>query len=171
MKKIISIILILITTFAFAENSESITKISLKDVNGNRLSMTLTSDSVIINGYKDKVVFIELFGHNCPPCMRTVPHLKDLTSRYGDKLKIIAIEVQGYSSSQLKKFAKYKGMNYTVISQDDNTDAVNEIADRAGWNGSIPFLIALRPGGEVVFIQPGYIGKSQLEELVKILSR
>jgi predicted transcriptional regulator len=84
-------------------------------------------------------------------------------------LAIVAIEVQGYDRARLTKFAKEKGMSYITVSQDDAGDLVQYISQRAQWQGSIPFLVALDSTGVVQYVQAGMLPESSLEELIKQL--
>jgi len=144
-------------------------KMSMTDINGKTYSVIGTEQGLKIEGSKGKIVFLEFFGHKCPPCLATIPHLIDLQKKYKDKLSIIAVEVQGLSNSRLKSFAKEKGMNYTVVADEKANGIVNYITQRAQWQGSIPFLVAMDKKGDVQFVQAGMLPQSSLEELIKQL--
>ncbi len=79
------------------------------------------------------------------------------------------MEVQGYNNSQLKDFAKVKGMNYIVVSNEKANGIVDYISQRAQWQGSIPFLVAMDKKGNVQFVQAGMLPEASLEELIKQL--
>jgi len=87
-----------------------------------------------------------------------------------NRLAIVAIEVQGYKTAQLAEFKKTEGINYTLVSGQDNQDFVQHIFQRAGWKGQIPFLVAIDKNGEVQDIKAGMLGKETLEKLVTILN-
>jgi thiol-disulfide isomerase/thioredoxin len=112
-----------------------------------------------------------MFGHSCPPCIAEIPTLIDLAERYKGKLSIIAVEVQGFSSDQLKKFRDNYGINYTLISGKENSNFVAHVAQRAGWKGMIPLLIAIDKKGEVQFLHTGPVGSSKLESLISELNK
>ena len=84
-------------------------------------------------------------------------------------MAIIAIEVQGFNNKELAQFAKEKGMNYIVVSDEKAGNFTNYIGQRAEWRGSIPFLVALDSKGAVQFVQAGMLPESSLEELIKQL--
>ena len=145
--------------------------IEIKDINGKTYAITGTPEGLKISGLEGKVVFLEFFGHNCPPCLASIPHLIDMQKKHKDKLAIMAVEVQGFTNDQLKAFAKRKGMNYIVVPGSREHLFVSYIAQRAQWQGSIPFLLALDPKGEVQFIQAGMLPEAALEELFAQLSK
>ncbi len=169
MKKLFMIFTILFSLSLFGDSFSK--NLSFKDVNGNKITFQNNKDGLVFDNYKGKIVFLEFFGHNCPPCRKTIPHLRELSQKYGDKLKVFGIEVQGYDNAQLKSFASAAGINYTVISRQENPDVINLITAQAGWNGGIPFLIVMDKDGKVAFIHEGYLPKDKLESIVSILGK
>ena len=143
---------------------------SLKDIHGKTYKVQGTEQGLKIEGLEGKVIFLEFFGHSCPPCLASIPHLIKLQEKYKDKLAIISIEVQGYTPEQVATFAKEKGMTYIVASEANAAELVTYIQQRAQWRGSIPFLVALDTKGNVQFVQAGMLPESALEELIGQLS-
>jgi len=129
--------------------------ITVKDINGKTYEISGTPNGLKIPGTEGKVVFLEFFGHRCPPCLATIPRFINLQKKYKDKLVIFAVEVQGYDTAQLKEFAKRAGINYILVSGKDNRLLVSYIAQRAQWGGGIPFLIVMDTKGEVQDIHEG----------------
>jgi len=168
MKKLLVLSILLFSLFTSLQ-AESAPTMSMTDIKGKTYKITGTDQGLKIKGLEGKIVFLEFFGHKCPPCLKSIPHLIELQKKHKDKLAIIAIEVQGYNKTQLSKFAKQKGMNYITVSQDDAGDLVQYISERAQWQGSIPFLVALDTKGVVQYVQAGMLPESSLEELIKQL--
>lgn len=159
---------IILSTLGFAKPNPIM---KVKDTNGKTYTIQGTSNGLIINELKNKIVFVEFFGHNCPPCLKTIPHLKTLQTKYKDRLAIVAIEVQGFNNSELKSFATSKGINYIIISQDNGGQLVDYIGSRAKWGGSIPFLTVLDKKGSVQQLQAGLIPLETLDQIVLKLSK
>lgn len=170
MKKAIIFIVtaVMLSTLGFAKPNPTM---KVQDTNGKTYTVEGTSNGLIINEFKNKIVFVEFFGHNCPPCLKTIPHLKTLQAKYKDRLAIVAIEVQGFSSSELKAFATKNQINYITISQDKGATLVDYIASRAKWSGSIPFLTVLDKKGTVQLLQAGMLPYDALEQTVLKLSK
>ncbi len=139
--------------------------LSIQDINGKSYTIQGTPEGLKISGMEGKVVFLEFFGHRCPPCLASIPHLIDMQNKHKDKLAVLSVEVQGLGTAQLKAFVKQKGINYTVVSGSQEHLFVSYIAQRAQWQGSIPFFLALDKQGNVQFIQAGLLPESALEEL------
>jgi len=173
MKKLFISVLLLTSLVTYIQAEKSILSsnaMSMTDINGKSYKVEGTEQGLNIEGLEGKVVFLEFFGHQCPPCLASIPHLIKLQNKYKDKLAIVSIEVQGYNTKQLAAFAKEKGITYTVLSEDKAHEVVNYVQQRAQWRGSIPFLVALDTTGNVQFVQAGMLPESSLEDLIGQLS-
>jgi len=166
MKKILFLIVLVFTTALFAKSQ----RFTVTDVNGKTLHMTTTNKGISIDEYKNKVLFVEFFGHMCPPCLASIPHYNDLMKKYKNKLQVIAIEVQNYNDEQVKEFGKENGINYTLLSVEGAGELYRYMANRSGWTGAIPYLIATDTKGSVKFIKPGLMSEAELESLLNMLS-
>jgi thiol-disulfide isomerase/thioredoxin len=174
MKKLLSTSLLLLSLLTYTQaagNETPLAEMTMTDITGKTYDVTGTEQGLLIKGLEGKVVFLEFFGHKCPPCLASIPHLVKLQKKHKNKLAIVAIEVQGHNQEQTKKFAKEKGMNYIVVSEEKASELVNYIQQRAQWKGSIPFLVALDTKGDVQFVQAGMLPEASLEELISQLSK
>ena len=169
MKRILATALVLISLLTFAQ--AAVDKMTMTTTDGKTLHMTGTETGLVFEEFKGKIVFLEFFGHRCPPCLASISHYEKLQSKYKDKLVIIAVEVQGFNDAQLKSFVKEKGINYVTISQEKAGQLVPYISTRAQWQGGIPFLIILDQKGDVQVAQAGMLPESALENVIKKLSK
>ena len=169
MKKILILALLLASLLTFSQAAED--KFTMTTTDGKTLHMTGTQTGLVFEEYKGKIVFLEFFGHRCPPCLKSIPHYKKLQEKYKDDLVIIAIEVQGFDDKELKVFTKEKDVNYVTISQEKAGHLVPYIAQRAQWQGSIPFLVILDKKGDVQLMQPGMLPEAALEDYIEQLSK
>jgi thiol-disulfide isomerase/thioredoxin len=174
MKKLLTTSLLLLSLLTYtqaAENEKPLAEMTMTDITGKTYDVVGTEQGLNIRGLEGKVIFLEFFGHRCPPCLESIPHLIKLQKKYKNKLAIVSIEVQGYNQEQTKKFAKEKGMNYIVVSEEKASELVGYIQQRAQWRGSIPFLVAMDTKGDVQFVQAGMLPEASLEELISQLSK
>ncbi|PHS37711.1 MAG: thioredoxin [Sulfurovum sp.] len=170
MKKLLTVTLLLFSLLTITQADETV-KMKMTDVTGKTYDVTGTEQGLTIKGLEGKVIFLEFFGHKCPPCLASIPHLNKLQAKHKDKFAIVAIEVQGYNNAQTVKFAKEKGINYIVVAEEKASELVSYIQQRAQWKGSIPFLVALDTKGDVQFVQAGMLPEESLEELISQLSK
>ena len=170
MKKMLTLFFLIVSlgTWSLAEEHPDL---SFKDINGTTLQIKGAAQGLDIPSLKGKVVFLEFFGHKCPPCLMSIPHLIELQEKHKDKLTIISVEVQGMNEEELKDFVFKKGINYTVSTEKNARMLVNYIATRAEWSGSIPFMVAMDKKGDVQFVQAGMIPQDYLENLLEQLSK
>ncbi|UPT77922.1 TlpA family protein disulfide reductase [Sulfurovum sp. XGS-02] len=174
MKKLFTISLLLLSLFTYAHAAEDkryLAEMTMTDIMGKTYDVSGTEQGLNIKGLEGKVIFLEFFGHKCPPCLASIPHLIKLQEKYKETLAIVSIEVQGYTHEEVKAFAKEKGMNYIVVSEEKAPELVNYIQQRAQWRGSIPFLVAMDTKGDVQFVQAGMLPEASLEELISQLSK
>ena len=171
-KNIIQVLLLLslLTYVQAVEKKPAPLMMSMTDINGKTYNVEGTEQGLNIQGLKGKVVFLEFFGHKCPPCLASIPHLIKLQEKHKDKLAVVSIEVQGYNVQQTTSFAKDKGINYIVVPEETASKLVAYVQQRAEWRGSIPFLVALDTKGVVQFVQAGMLPEKSLEKLVVQLS-
>ncbi len=141
---------------------------TLETVDGKTLHLKEIPHGLEIKEFKNRPILLIMFGYRCPPCLREIPRLIELTKKHKD-LAIVALEVQGLNSSELKDFIELRNINYNVIAGYDSMNFISYIQAKAGWGGSIPFLLGIDKRGEVKIIQVGGLFESQLELVYKEL--
>ena len=146
---------------------------TLTTLDGKELHVDETDGGIAFKGHENRVTFLLFFGFRCPPCLAEIPALVSLTKEQHKDLDIIAMEVQRLPVEDLKSFKKMKGINYTLLSGDEGENAqfISYIGKRAQWSGSIPFLVALNPKGEVKVVHVGGMGLDEFKELYENLSK
>ena len=152
-------------TYCVAENIE------MYDTDGKKYTVEANDDTFKISEMEGKVVFLEFFGLKCPACKQEMPHLINLQNKYPEKVKVMAIEVQKNDNDPINAYKKAHGINYTTFSNYDVGLAVRYIADKSGWNGSIPFMVAIDVKGNVRFTQAGILTEKELENYVEEFSK
>ncbi len=164
-----------ITETSTEATSEKLAKdiFQLTTLDGKTLHVDEAKDGIIFQEHKGKVLFLLFFGHRCPPCLGEIPVLKTLTDEKHKDLEIIAVEVQRLPNDQLKLFKKEKGINYTLLSGEEGQNAqfIAYIGQRAQWGGSIPFLVATNPQGEVKVVHVGGMGLNEFKTIYEKLAK
>lgn len=79
-----------------------------------------------------KVVVVEKWGVNCPPCIASLPELAKLAKRYETKgLAVIGLEVQGGDDETINKLLKDARVKYPVTrggSVKSNTNGIPNVS-------------------------------------------
>jgi len=138
MKKILISLITFLTVNIYAQ-----VDMNLTDTNGSEYTVSAENNSIKISGMEGKVVFLEFFGLQCPACKEAMPHLIHLQDKYKDKLQVLAVEVQNNEVDQVNEYKATHGINYTTFTNYDIGRLVRYVADRSGWQGAIPFTVAI----------------------------
>ncbi len=85
-----------------------------------RIGSVLFGEKLSKSDMKGKVVVIENWGVNCPPCIASLPHLAELDKRNRDKgLLIIGAESQNSSKDAIEPLLKKAKVDYTITAGAD----------------------------------------------------
>ncbi len=172
MKKLLLIFTIALASLTTTINAEEPLSFTLNTTDNKTITISDTKEGLDFHEFKGKAVLLTLFGHRCPPCLKEIPELIELTNKHKDDLEIVAIESQLYPKEDVKEFVAEHKMNYNVVAGVDYNDFIAYIANRAGYTKGIPLplLIAINKDGEVESVQAGLVGEDELELLVKDLN-
>ncbi len=90
----------------------------------------LDDTDISLADYKDKVLVIFFFGHNCPPCVAVGPTIEDELNqefRTNEDFEIIGIDVWDGSNAQVQRFQETTtasfplGLKGSSVSKDYNS--------------------------------------------------
>ena len=155
------------TTLVVAK-SKKIPKVDFKltSLSGKIFNVEASSKRFVIKGMENKIVFLKVFGWDCKFCKKEIPQLIKLKNDLSDRLDIIAIEAQQHTEEESKQFIKDYGINYHIVSGDDQGDFYIYLQQEYHWNGVIPLTIVISKEGTVLAFEMG--SKSYtLAELMK----
>jgi len=164
-------LLLLVAFLALSINLSAKETMSMTDTDGTTYSVIGDENKLKIQGMEGKVVFLELFGLKCPACKDALPNLINLQTKYKDKLKIMAIEVQKHDVKPINAYKEEHHLNYTTLSNFDVGLVVRYIADKSGWQGEIPFMVAIDAQGNVQFAQSGMLPEKVLAKYIEKFSK
>lgn len=102
----------------------------------------------------------------CEPCIREVPGLVDLQTRYGGAgLQVIGIALQ--EPAEVAGFINQYGVNYPVLTGEDE---VIKIAESYGNTaGVVPYTVILDRQGKISFLRHGELDINLVETEIKLL--
>jgi len=106
---------------------------------------TLTGEKITLSTeLKTKKVVLIFFTTWCPHCASSVPAANAFYKEYGEKVRVLAIDIQE-PKDKVKKFAKKTKMTYAVA-----VDSTGVIANRYGISG-IPTIIAIGKNNKILY--------------------
>lgn len=114
--------------------------------------------------WQKKLLIINFWATWCAPCKEEMPMLANVQRQFQDKgLQIVGIAVD--SRENVLKFSESMPMGYPLFP--DEVRAI-EFSKRLGNRlGLLPYTVAVKPGGEVVFAKMGIVDEQELIQLVR----
>lgn len=110
------------------------------DIDGNKLSS---------KNLKGKILVLNYWFINCPPCRLEIPELNKLTEQYKNDSAVVFVAVALDEKYSLKKFLKTSPFRYAIV------DNGRYIADEYRIN-SYPTNVVIDQEGKIYFHSTGY---------------
>jgi thiol-disulfide isomerase/thioredoxin len=116
-------------------------------------------DGKLPDALKGKVVVVDFWASWCLPCAKSFPVLDELQKKYGDKLVILAVNVDEKAANMEKFLAKH-AVSFTVV-----RDAQQKLV-AAAEPQTMPTSFILDGEGKVRFLHSGFHGEDTRKEYV-----
>jgi thiol-disulfide isomerase/thioredoxin len=142
------------------------TEFNFKTIAGVDFRLKASEKKMKIDGLKDKLVFLKIFGWDCQYCQKEIPELINLKKDLGDTFDVIAIEAEQHTDEESEKYIKEYGINYNIVNGVTHNNFYKYLKVYYGWNGVMPLTIVLGKDGDILAYEVG--SKSYtLAELMK----
>lgn len=152
MKKIISIIFLMISLVSFS-NSAKAPDFNLKDQYGVTHSL---------ENYKGKVIFLNFWATWCPPCKKEMPDVESIYKEYGENKKdVIILGINSEKENEVKKFLKDKGYTFPTLI-DENSEVMRKYFIQA-----FPTSFVIDKEGNVYGYVMGGLTKEQIKQVIE----
>lgn len=157
MKKIITLLLVILSFNILAAGGNSLNGIQLKDINNNTVSLSK---------YKGKKVYVKMWASWCPICLSGLHEIDVLSGEKNKNFEVITIVSPGHKGEKPKdKFIQwYKGLNYknvTVL-----LDEKGEILKKSQVRG-YPSNLILDANLNITKVLPGHLNTAQIKGALK----
>jgi thiol-disulfide isomerase/thioredoxin len=116
-------------------------------------------DGKLPDALKGKVVVVDFWASWCLPCAKSFPVLDELQKKYGDKLVILAVNVDEKAANMEKFLAKH-AVSFTVV-----RDAQQKLV-AAAEPQTMPTSFILDGEGKVRFLHSGFHGEDTRKEYI-----
>ncbi len=125
------------------------------DINGKSIKLT---------EFKGKIVILDFWATWCPPCVKEIPNLKKIYSKYkGDDFEIISIALERKPKEHALKFVSDKKMDWIhIIDKDKGREIATEYKIRY-----IPTMYVINKKGDI--IDSGIRGEKLVEKIAELL--
>ncbi|MCK4441167.1 MAG: TlpA family protein disulfide reductase [Sulfurovaceae bacterium] len=136
----------------------------LQSIRGKTITIGERKNGFTFPQYKNKIIILEIFGKDCPHCIKEIPIIKSIRNRYKGKLEVIAIQAQGrMDRSTARNYINQHGIRYPVIEGDDATNLLYFIQTTYGWMGILPYTLVIKNG----VTEFSYSGETEYQQLKK----
>ena len=136
----------------------------LKSVQGKTISIGERPNGFVFPNYPGKVIILEMFGKDCPHCLKEIPIIKRIKKRYRGKVEVIAIQSQGRMSDYAaRSYINKHRINYPIIEGSDATNLQYFIQNTYGWTGILPYTLVIKDG-VTEFSYPGEVSYNELKK-------
>jgi thiol-disulfide isomerase/thioredoxin len=111
--------------------------------------LDLEGNPVLLEDYKGKTIFINLWATWCPPCIAEMPHILDMYHKVKDtnNLEFLMIALDK-DMAKSKSFIERKGFDFPVVHASYGLN--NSLQSQ-----SIPTTLVVSPEGKIIFYQEG----------------
>lgn len=82
----------------------------------------INADSFKLADNSDKIVVVEFWATWCPPCRKSIPHLKELHEKYSDK-GLVIVSLSNEPVDTILEFNKKAGMTWIVGAESNSGQA------------------------------------------------
>ncbi|MEA3346635.1 MAG: redoxin domain-containing protein [Candidatus Auribacterota bacterium] len=124
----------------------------------------LEGKSLRLSDFEDKVIILDFWATNCPPCRKGIPDFIKLYNKYRDKgLVIIGVSLDRGNVEKVKRFCQNKGVNYPVAIGN------YEVTESYGGIRYIPTTFIIDKNKNIVKKFIGYTSIDVFEREIKTL--
>ena len=121
-----------------------------------------TDQKFLLADYLEKHILLDFWRANCPPCVRALPELKDISEKYKDKLTVISI-YKAFDAKELEKAMKGKSITWPSTYDLEETFG---LFSRYMVTG-IPHFFLISPKGIVLDGWNGYGKERSIEKRIE----
>lgn len=118
------------------------------DMAPNFTETTLSGDTISLSEYRGQFVLLDFWGTWCGPCIKEIPHLKEVRQHFGDELAIIGIPVND-DSARVQKLVEKHHITWPQLSVQTSGFRGSGIPWDYGIN-QYPTLFLIDPNGKIL---------------------
>lgn len=118
---------------------------------------------VKLSAYRGKVVYVDFWASWCGPCRKSFPWMNEMQEKYGNKIKIIAVNLD-QDRAEADKFLRQNPPKFTIAFDPEGKTA------EAYKVKAMPSSYLIDPAGKIVSGHAGFRGQDK-EELQKLIEQ
>lgn len=127
---------------------------NLLDLNGQKVSL---------KDFAGSPIFLEAWTSSCSHCMASLPKVKEIEHKFGDRIKVITVNFD-YDLDETLQVVKNEQINYTVLQGDATFDQHYDLR-------SFPSYFVINSEGMIVYSDRGTIEGKKAKALFDAIER
>ena len=143
---------------------------TLQSIEGEVYHVEITPLSMKIKEFPNRVIILDFFGANCPPCIAEMPELVKLQNTFSKTVQILGIQSSSKrNNKKMQKFVKEHHLNYPVINLDAARDLIVYAQEYTNWNGALPYKLIYNFDGNISYNVYGMVSWDKLIAILQDL--
>jgi len=119
----------------------------LRTVQGTTIAIQERSNGFVFPQYSNKIVLLQIFGQECPYCLKEMPTIAQVQQQYAGSLQIVAVQAQEpMSQATASMLIQQYQMNYPIIDKEEAVDLLYFLQQTYGWTGILPYTLIIKDG-------------------------
>jgi thiol-disulfide isomerase/thioredoxin len=120
---------------------------TLRSLRGKVIHIGERKTGFVFPEYKNKIIILEIFGKDCPHCLKELSTIKRIRNEYKGKLEVISIQAQDrMSTAEAIDYINRNNIRYPIIEGDDATNLQYFIQKTYEWRGILPYILVVKNG-------------------------
>ena len=116
-----------------------------------------------LSSLRGKAVIVDFWDTWCPPCIKALPHLQELSETYSDDLVVVGVAMGREGEEKVRAFVKKHGLTFTMVLFDNDPQLISDF----GGIQSIPTTFLIDGDGVIREKWVGAFGKAEYERAIR----
>jgi len=111
-----------------------------------------SDDNLSLSDYQGQLVLLDFWYMSCYPCIKAIPHISELQSKYGDKgLVILGLNIDSDEKREkrLSEFLEINKVNYPIV-------LIGKYISKAYHVSGYPTIFIIDKKGKILFSKSGF---------------
>jgi len=123
----------------------------------------LDGKPVALADFKGKPLVLNFWATWCPPCLKEIPDLVEIHSRYAARgVALVGVAVE--EAARVPEFVKTHNINYPIVTgRDKGIWLLQTLGNKAA---GLPYTVVLDRSGNIVFTKRGAVTRERIEQVL-----
>ncbi len=123
----------------------------------------LSGGELQLSSLQGKAVIVDFWDTWCPPCVKALPHLQELSVQYDQDLVVVGVAMGRQGEAKVRQFTQDKGLTFEMVLFNNDPQLIKAF----GGIQSIPTTFLIDREGVIREKWVGGFGKAEYERAIK----